>query len=153
SLPCSRQEYTNALEEAARFEFQAAPVAILSNGQDRVTGLKLVRTELGTPDASGRRTFQLVPGSEFEIPADLVITALGLEPLPCPDKEGFSGLTLNAWGGIVADANQMTSLPGVFAGGDIVHGPSSVLEAVRDGRRAAAQIDVYLSACKRAVTV
>ena len=85
-------------------------------------------------------------GSEFELPADLIVPALGFDPLPCPHSGDFSDLAVNDWGGIVVDSNQMTSMPGVFAGGDIVRGPSLVLHAVRDARRAAAQIHTYLSA-------
>jgi glutamate synthase (NADPH) small chain len=65
--------------------------------------------------------------------------------LPCPREGDLAELATNDWGGIVVDANQMTSIPGVFAGGDLVRGPSLVLHAVRDARRAAAQIDAYLS--------
>jgi glutamate synthase (NADPH/NADH) small chain len=145
-MPCSRREYEHAREEGARFVFRAAPVAVLSDGQGRVTGLRLVRTELGLMEAIGPRPFLVQPGAEFELPADLIVLALGFDPRPCPHSGDFSQLVLNEWGGIIVDGNQMTSLPGVFAGGDIVQGPSLVLHAVRDARRAAAQIHNYLSA-------
>ncbi len=145
-MPCTFQEYENAREEGARFVFQAAPVAVLGNDQGQVTGLRLVRTELGLMESIGRRPFLVRPGSEFDLAADLIVLALGFDPLPCTHSGDFNDLAVNEWGGIIVDSNQMTSIPGVFAGGDIVHGPSLVLHAVRDARRAAAQIHSYLSA-------
>ena len=96
-------------------------------------------------ESIGPRPFLVRPGSEFDLPADLIVLALGFDPLPCPQSGDFNDLAVNDWGGIVVDSNQMTSIPGVFAGGDIVRGPSLVLHAVRDARRAAAQIHNYLS--------
>jgi len=145
-MPCGRHEYENAVEEGARFVFQAAPVAVLGDDQRRVTGLRLVRTELGLMDSPGPRPFLVRSGSEFELLADLVVLALGFDPLPCPHSGDLSDLAVNDWGGIVVDGNQMTSIPGVFAGGDIVRGPSMVLHAVRDARRAAEHIHAYLAA-------
>jgi glutamate synthase (NADPH/NADH) small chain len=152
-MPCGRHEYENAREEGARFVFQAAPVAVLGNGQRQVTGLRLVRTELGLMDSTGPRPFLVQPGSEFELPADLIVLALGFDPHPCPHSGDFSDLAVNDWGGIIVDGNQMTSIPGVFAGGDIVRGPSVVLHAVRDARRAATQIHTYLSARRKPASV
>ena len=103
-------------------------------------------------DFPGPRPFLVQAGSEFELPADLIVLALGFDPFPCPHSGDFSDLAVSDWGGIIVDSNQMTSIPGVFAGGDIVRGPSLVLHAVRDGRRAAAQIHNYLSARKKAET-
>jgi len=144
-MPCSRREFENAREEGAKFLFQAAPVAVLGNDRSEVTALRLVRTELGLPDGHGPRPFLVQQGTEFELPADWIVLALGFDPLPCSRQGDFGELDTNDWGGIVVDANQMTSLPGVFAGGDIVRGPSLVLHAVRDARRAAQQIHAYLS--------
>jgi glutamate synthase (NADPH) small chain len=73
------------------------------------------------------------------------VLALGFDPVACTQAGDFSELTVNDWGGLVVDANEMTSIPGVFAGGDLVRGPSLVLHAVRDARRAAAGIQKYLS--------
>jgi glutamate synthase (NADPH) small chain len=145
-MPCGRHEYENAREEGARFVFQAAPAAVLDNEQGQVAGLRLLRTELGLQDSPGPRPFLIRPGSEFDLPADLIVLALGFDPLPCPHSGDFSDLAVSDWGGIIVDTNQMTSIPGVFAGGDIVRGPSLVLHAVRDARRAAVQIHHYLSA-------
>jgi glutamate synthase (NADPH) small chain len=145
-MPCSRREYDNAREEGARFVFRAAPVAILGNEQRKVTGLRIIETDLGLNDSTGPRPFLVRPGTESDLPADLVVLALGFEPMPCPHTGELSDLVVNDWGGVVVDANQMTSIPGVFAGGDIVRGPSSVLHAVRDARRAAQQIHAFLAA-------
>jgi len=149
-MPCSRREYENACEEGARFIFCAAPVQVLGDNQRKVTGLRLVHTEVGLADSSGPRPFLTRPGTEFDLSADLVVLALGFDPMPCPHTGELSDLEVNEWGGLVVDANQMSSIPGVFAGGDIVRGPSSVLHAVRDARRAAAQIHAYLAERKTA---
>ncbi len=151
-MPCSHNEFENAREEGARFVFQAAPKAVLGNDRGHVTGLQLLRTELGLTESIGPRPFLVQPGSEFELQADLIVLALGFDPLPCPHSGDFSDLAVNEWGGIIVDSNQMTSIPGVFAGGDIVRGPSLVLHAVRDARRAAAQIHHYLSTRRKPVS-
>jgi glutamate synthase (NADPH) small chain len=145
-MPCSRREYENACEEGARFVFRAAPQAILGNASGQLTGLRLLRTELGLQDMNDRRPFLLQPGTEFDLEADWVVAALGFDPVPCNHTGDFSDLAVNEWGGLVVDANEMTNLPGVFAAGDIVRGLSTVLHAVRDARRAAAGIHHYLSA-------
>ena len=142
-MPCGRQEYKNAVEEGARFVFCAMPVEVLANGNGQVSGLRLVRTEVGLTDI-GRRPYLVHLGTEFEIKTDWVIPALGFDPLPCPRTDERDAPALNDWGGIVVDDNQMTSIPGVFAGGDLVRGPSLMLHAVRDARKAAEQIDSYL---------
>jgi glutamate synthase (NADPH/NADH) small chain len=144
-MPCGRHEFDNAVEEGARFVFRAEPIAVLDRERGTVAGLRLIRTEPGAAGAPGRSSVSVVPGSEFEVKADWVVAALGFAPLPCPHTEDFSQLAINEWGGLVVDAGQMTNLPGVFAGGDLVRGPSLVLHAVRDARRAAAQIAAYLA--------
>jgi len=101
--------------------------------------------ELGEPDASGRRKPRVVPGSEFVVPAEIVLAAYGFDPAPFPANTDLSQISLNDWGAVTTDENQMTSVPGVFAGGDLSRGPSLVVHAIRDGRRAAAGIDRYLT--------
>jgi glutamate synthase (NADPH/NADH) small chain len=149
-MSCSRREYHNAIEEGAHFIFRATPVAVLDKVAGEVAGLRLIHTEPGQTDSSGRRSFSAVPGSEFQIAADWVIPALGFTSLPCPHTGDFGELAINDWGGVIVDADQMTNLPGVFAGGDIVRGPSLVLHTVRDARQAAGRIDAYLSATGKA---
>lgn len=150
-MPCSRHEYRNAVEEGARFLFQALPMALTGDAAGRLTGLRLVRTELGPEGPDGRRPFQAVTGSDFSLEADWVIPALGFDPQACPHTGDLKSLEVNSWGGLVVDDQQMTSVPGVFAGGDLVRGPSNVLHVVRDARRASLQIHAWLAA-RRAAT-
>jgi glutamate synthase (NADPH/NADH) small chain len=99
---------------------------------------------LGAADASGRRKPQPVPGSEFTVAADVILVAYGFDPIPFPAGSDLTLIARNEWGGIIVDRDQMTNVHGVFAGGDSVRGPSLVVHAVRDGRKAAAGIDAYL---------
>jgi len=99
--------------------------------------------ELGEPDASGRRRPVPVPGSEFEIPCQVFIQAIGTKANPLLTQT-TPGLNTNKWGNIIVDANHMTSIPGVFAGGDIVRGGATVILAMGDGKSAAAAMDRYL---------
>jgi glutamate synthase (NADPH/NADH) small chain len=143
NMPGSRKEYSNALEEGARFEFLTNPVSLEMNGERRVTGIRCARMELAEPDASGRRKPRAVRGSEFLIAAEVILVAYGFDPVPFPAGSDFAAIAVNDWGGIVVDSNQMTTVPGVFAGGDDVRGPSLAVHAVRDGRKAAKAIEVY----------
>jgi glutamate synthase (NADPH/NADH) small chain len=100
--------------------------------------------QLGEPDQSGRRRPVPIPGSEFTIPCDLVIVAIGIGANPLLTRT-TPGLKLNKWGYIETDENLMTSIPGVFAGGDIVRGAATVILAMGDGKKAAQNIHKYLS--------
>ena len=144
NMPGSRKEYANALEEGARFEFLTNPVAIHADAHGAVTGVRCVRMELGAPDASGRRKPRAVPHSEFDVPADVLLVAYGFDPMPFPPGSAFADIAADDWGGLRVDQNQMTSIPGVFAGGDSVRGPSLVVHAVRDARQAAQGIHRFL---------
>ena len=144
NMPGSRKEYANALEEGARFHFLTNPIALEGNAQGGVCGVRCVIMQLGEPDASGRRKPRPVPGSEFSMAADVVLVAYGFDPVPFPAGSELSRVTVNEWGGIVVDENQMTRVPGVFAGGDSTRGPSLVVHAVRDGRKAAQGMHRYL---------
>jgi glutamate synthase (NADPH/NADH) small chain len=142
-LPARVEEVHHAEQEGIGFEFLTAPVAVVGNEKRWVTGLKCVRMKLGTPDATGRARPEVVPDSEFVLPCDVVVVAIGTKANPlltstCPD------LKLNKYGNIIVDENGMTSMPGVFAGGDIVRGAATVILAMGDGKRAAAAIDDYL---------
>jgi glutamate synthase (NADPH/NADH) small chain len=144
-MPARAEEIHHAEEEGIQFEFLVAPVEVLGNEKKWVTGLKCVRMQLGEPDASGRARPVVIAGSEFVIPCDIVVVAIGTRANPlltstCPE------LKLNKWGNIIADENGQTSLPGVFAGGDIVRGAATVILAMGDGKRAAKAIDDYLRA-------
>ena len=142
-MPGSRKEYVNALEEGAKFQFLTNPIELTGNA-GVVTGVRCTQMELGEPDASGRRKPRTVPNSEFLTPADIVLVAYGFDPMPFPAESDFRTVATNEWGGIVIDKNQMTSVPGVFAGGDSTRGPSLVVHAVRDARKAAAGIHEFL---------
>lgn len=144
NMPGSRKEYANALEEGAQFQFLTNPVSLSGDAAGRVTAIRCVRMELGAPDTSGRRSPQPVPGSEFAVPADLVIVAYGFDPVPFPKDSDLAQIATDKWGGFKVDAGQMTNLPGVFAGGDSVRGPSLVVHAVRDARKAAQGIHRWL---------
>jgi glutamate synthase (NADPH/NADH) small chain len=142
-LPARAEEVHHAEEEGIRFEFLTAPTEVLGNEKRWVTGLKCIRMTLGEPDASGRARPVPVPGSEFVVPCDIVVVAIGTRANPlltatCPN------LKLNKWGNIVVDDAGMTSVPGVFAGGDIVRGAATVILAMGDGKRTARAMDEYL---------
>jgi glutamate synthase (NADPH/NADH) small chain len=145
NMPGSRKEYANALEEGARFQFLTSPVALRGNAAGEVSDVRCIRMELGSPDGQGRRRPHPVAGSDFSVPADLVLVAYGFDPVPFPTESDFTHLAANDWGATAVDPDQMTSAAGVFAGGDAVRGPSLVVHAVRDGRRAAAAIMRYLN--------
>jgi glutamate synthase (NADPH/NADH) small chain len=148
NMPGSRKEYANALEEGARFEFLTNPVEVVGNAAGAVSGVKCVRMELGAPDKSGRRSPKPVAGSEFFVAADIAIVAYGFDPVPFASDDAAAPLATDRWGSLKVDANQMTSLPGVFSGGDSVRGPSLVVHAVRDARKAARAIDEFLTTLK-----
>jgi glutamate synthase (NADPH/NADH) small chain len=145
NMPGSKKEYANATEEGARFLFLTNPTEIVGNGNGDVVEVRCVRMELGAPDASGRRKPRAVPNSEFAIAADVILVAYGFDPIKFPEGSALAEIKRDEWDGFKVDANQMTSLAGVFAGGDSVRGPSLVVHAVRDGRKAAAGIHRYFS--------
>ncbi|MBA4136693.1 MAG: dihydropyrimidine dehydrogenase [Opitutus sp.] len=146
NMPGSKKEYANATEEGARFLFLTNPTEIVGNGNGDVIEVRCTRMELGAPDASGRRKPRAVPNSEFALAADLILVAYGFDPIKFPEGSALAAIERDAWDGFKTDGNQMTSLPGVFAGGDSVRGPSLVVHAVRDGRKAALGIHRYLTA-------
>jgi glutamate synthase (NADPH/NADH) small chain len=142
-MPARAEEIHHAEEEGIQFEFLVAPLEIVGNDRNWVSGIKCVRMELGEPDASGRARPVPIAGSEFTVPCEVVVIAVGTRANPlltatCAD------LRLNKWGNIIVDDKGMTSLPGVFAGGDIVRGAATVILAMGDGKRAAKSIDEYL---------
>jgi glutamate synthase (NADPH/NADH) small chain len=144
NMPGSRKEYENSLEEGAKFTFLGAPVEVLGDDQGRVKALRCVRMELGPADASGRRRPQPVPGSEHDLPADIILVAFGFDAFPFPEGSGFEKIKTSRWGTVVVDDNLMTNVPGIFCGGDLYRGPDLVVRAVRDGRDAAAAIHAHL---------
>ena len=150
NMPGSARETTNAEEEGVVFEWLAAPRAVLG-GASGVTGVRAQRMALAAQAADGRWSVEPVPGGEFDLPADLVIEALGFEPEDMPTVLQEPDLALTDWRTIrTAGHTRATTLEGVFAAGDIVRGASLVVWAVRDGQDAAAEIDAWLSSQKRA---
>lgn len=146
NMPGSLREVTNAEEEGVVFEWLAAPRGLLG-GADGVTGVRAIRMRLGPPDSSGRRAPEAVDGSDFDLPAQLVIQALGFDPEDLPVTLSAPDLAVSRWGTVKIDRRtQAASLDGVFAAGDIARGASLVVWAIRDGRDAADSIHSYLRA-------
>ncbi len=142
NMPGSMREVKNAEEEGIEFVWLSAPEAFL--GDDHVTGVRVQKMRLGMPDATGRQSIQ--PSDQRStIEADLVIKALGFDPDELPLLWDQPGLEVSRWGTLKTDhRTAMTSLPGVFAAGDIVRGASLVVWAIRDGRDAAAAMHKYM---------
>jgi len=143
-MPARVEEIHHAKQEGINFELLTAPVEVIGTDDGWVKALKCIRMELGEPDDSGRRRPIPIPGSEFIIECDLVIIAIGINANPLLTKQ-TKGLNINKWGYIETDQNLMTSIPGVFAGGDIVRGAATVILAMGDGKNAARNIDNYLN--------
>ena len=119
------------------------PVEILGDDNGWVKGIRCLRMELGEPDASGRKSPIEIPGSEFNMEADVVIMSLGTSPNPLISAT-TPGLDSNKWQCLIADENGQTTREGVFAGGDAVTGAATVILAMGAGRTAAKAIDEYL---------
>jgi glutamate synthase (NADPH/NADH) small chain len=144
NMPGSQRETQNAEEEGVDFVWLSAPKGF--TGGATVEGVMVQKMRLGAPDASGRQTPELIEGADYIEPADLVIQALGFEPEAIPTLWGVPDLAVTRWGTIKADfRSHATSLPGVYAAGDIVRGASLVVWAIRDGREAADSILNYLA--------
>jgi glutamate synthase (NADPH/NADH) small chain len=150
-LPARAEEIHHAEQEGVTFEFQVSPLAIEGNADRWVTGLRCVDTELGEPDASGRRSPTPIEGSERVIPCDTVVVAVGTRANPLLTSSS-PDLALTNRGYLVADERGMTNLPGVFAGGDIVRGSATVILAMADGKRIAGTIDQYVRATSVSVS-
>ena len=145
NMPGSLREVEHAEEEGVEFIWLGAPEALV--GERAVAGVRALRNHLGVPDASGRQIPEPIPGSNFTLPADLVIEALGFEAEDLPRMFDAPGLEVTRQGTLTIDRETlMTSMDGVFAAGDIVRGASLVVWAIRDGRDAAAQIHRYVEA-------
>ncbi len=147
NMPGSRTEVGNAKDEGVQFLWNRQPLEIVAGPDGRACGVKMVSTELGPPDAKGRRQPQPIPGSEEVVPADAVVIAFGFRPNP-PAWFESAGIATDAGGRVHAPAKaahaHQTSNPKVFAGGDMVRGADLVVTAVYDGRQAAEGILQYL---------
>ena len=150
-LPARKEEVEHAEEEGIIFKTLCNPVEITAAPTDNprdpeygtAVGMKCIRMELGEPDASGRRRPVEIPGSEFEMDVDCIIMSLGTSPNPLL-KKTTPGLDTKKWGEIIADENGLTSIEGVYAGGDAVTGAATVILAMGAGKTAAASIDKYI---------
>jgi glutamate synthase (NADPH/NADH) small chain len=140
--PARTEEVHHAEEEGIEFHWLTNPVEVLDDGKGGVRGLRCMRMELGEPDDSGRRRPVAVAGSEHEIETDLVVFAIGTNANPIMGQT--STLKLNKRGYIDADDRFATSVAGVYAGGDIVTGAATVIEAMGAGRQAARSMKAYL---------
>jgi glutamate synthase (NADPH/NADH) small chain len=148
NMPGSMREVANAEEEGVVFEWLAAPKAIFGKAR-KAAGVRAARVRLGLPDASGRQAPEEAPDSQFDASADLIIMALGFDPENLPELWSASELKVARTGALCVDADLQTSMPGVFAAGDIVRGASLVVWAIRDGRDAAEAIHARLWAGAR----
>jgi glutamate synthase (NADPH/NADH) small chain len=143
-MPARQEEIENALEEGMILRELTSPVRIIGDDKGWVKEIECIRMDLGEPDASGRRRPVPIEGSEFRIEVDVAVMAIGQGPNPLVPTT-TEGLKTTKWGNIIADeATGQTSLPGVFAGGDIVTGAATVILAMGAGRKAARAIDAYL---------
>jgi len=142
-MPARIEEVKHAEEEGIQFELLTNPVRILGDEKGWVKGLECVRMQLGERDASGRRRPVPIEGSNFVFDCQVVIEAIGTRANPLITQT-TPDLATNKWGYIEIDENNMTSKPGVFAGGDIVRGAATVILAMGDGKQTAASIDQYL---------
>jgi glutamate synthase (NADPH/NADH) small chain len=143
NMPGSAREVGNAIEEGVEFVWLTSPKNFI--GTNKVESVEVNKMRLGEPDSSGRRRPEVDKGTEYKIPADLVIKSLGFDPENLPKLFDAKELVVSQWGTLKIDLKSMqTNLDGIFAAGDIVRGASLVVWAIRDGRDAAAQIEKYL---------
>lgn len=143
-MPARKEEIGHAKEEGIELRLLNNPTRILGNDKGWVNGMECIKMELGEPDASGRRSPVEIKGSEYVIDVDMVVMAIGQGPNPLL-KQTTPELETNKRGNIVANEEGATSIPGVFAGGDIVTGAATVISAMGAGKKAALAIDEYLS--------
>ncbi len=143
-MPARAEEIHHAEEEGLKFELLTNPVRMIGDKDGWVTGMECIRMELGEPDDSGRRRPVPIKGSEFVLDADTVIVSVGTGANPLLTKS-TEGLDLNKWGYVEIDERTgATSLPGVYAGGDIVRGAATVILAMGDGRVASRAMQAYM---------
>jgi glutamate synthase (NADPH/NADH) small chain len=145
-MPANPIFYREAVEEGAKFYFLSQPVAVLGNEAGNVTAVRCARTKLVGMDGSGRGMPRLIPESEFDLPADVVLVAYGFTPPVLPPGKQFAELQVDNRGCLIVNSKQMTNIPGVFAGGSIVRGALTLPEVVTDAHHAVEDINLYLTA-------
>jgi len=142
-MPAFEPEIQAALREGVRLEVLVSPAKIQAEG-GKLGALELIRNELGEPDSSGRRRPVPVKGSEYKVALDTLIVAIG-EQMQTFEPRGSQGVEITAWGTVTVDRDTLaTGRPGVFAGGDAVTGPNTVVDAIAAGRKAAMMIDRFI---------
>ena len=142
-MPGSRREVGHAQEEGVEFVWLAEPEAF--HGNNGVEAIQFHKMHLGIPDLTGRQKPEPIPGSSVKVRTNMVIKALGFEPEDIPSLFHDTDLVTTEWGTVKVDeSSKMTTIPGVFAAGDIMRGASLVVWAIRDGRDAASGIVKYL---------
>ncbi|HTY13558.1 MAG TPA: NADPH-dependent glutamate synthase [Candidatus Omnitrophota bacterium] len=144
-MPARAEEIVRAEEEGIEFTLLVAPTMIVPDEKGRVKQVELLKMELGEPDSSGRRRPVPIAGSEYRLDIDMVVVAIGNSPNPLIPR-ATPELKTEKWGGVIIGDDKQTSIPGVFAGGDIVRGAATVISAMGDGKAAARAIDNYLKA-------
>lgn len=143
-MPASDEEVEGALEEGITITYLAVPVKVLEKG-GKVTGVECIKMKLGKPDESGRRRPVPVKGSEYTLKTDMVVAAIGQRP-ELPLSKGKEKIDETKWGTIKADpGTYMTNVAGIFAGGDCVTGPATLIEALDSGNRVARSIDAFIT--------
>ena len=148
NMPGSSREVQNAEEEGIKFVWLSSPYKF--NGENKVESVDVNKIQLGEPDDSGRRRPEIIKDSSFNVKADLVIKSLGFDPEDLPNLFNEQRLKVTRWGTIKIDFETMeTSVPGVFAAGDIVRGASLVVWAIKDGRDVSEQISKFINSKKK----
>ncbi|MCX6074454.1 MAG: glutamate synthase subunit beta [Campylobacterales bacterium] len=139
NMPGSVKEYKNAVEEGVDFVFHASPKEVILGENGKAVGVTMAKTILGAKDESGRQKMEEIKGGDFNISADVVIMALGFDPV-VPAFLAENGISVNNWGGITIDSTYQTTTKGIYAGGDCYRGADLVVTAALDGREAARAI-------------
>ncbi len=143
-MPAREEEIVRAEEEGIKFILLTAPTEIFGDERGWVKGMECLKMKLGEPDSSGRRRPVPIEGSEYRLDFDTIVVAIGQSPNPLIPK-ATPKLKVEKWGGVIINKKGMTSIPGVFAGGDIVSGAATVISAMGAGKLAAVGIHEYLS--------
>lgn len=143
-MPARIEEVKHAKEEGIEFLTLHNPIEYIGDENGRVKQMRLQKMELGEPDASGRRKPIEIPGATELLDVDLVIVSVGVSPNPLVPSS-VAGLDVSKWGTIIVNENMQSSIPTIFAGGDIVRGGATVILAMGDGRKAAASMHDYLN--------
>jgi glutamate synthase (NADPH/NADH) small chain len=146
-MPARQEEIHHAEQEGVEFLLLTNPTRIVGDGKNWVAGIECQRMELGEPDDSGRRRPVAVKGSEFVVPIQTIVEAIGQKPNPIIQST-TPGLDTSKRGTVVTSETQATSRPGIFAGGDLARGGATVILAMRDGKNAAAAIHQYIETLK-----